>query len=154
MHEVIYCKLTGKWIRVLLFRTRHRISSDWPGMCNNECFEEQPLKHWNHILAKTGPFKHHRLTARDCLRTTARNGYLGCIKFVAIGSGGIWAHDLLDDMHTSRLARLSVYATETLVQKARESFPLQNCSVDLATPRQKAGIRDYSQKKKRAAHEA
>lgn len=58
---------------------------------------------------------------------------------------------LVDDMHTSRIARLSVYATEILVQNAGVSISLQTCYVNLARPRQKAGSEITSPKRKSSA---
>ena len=45
-----------------------------------------------------------------------RDRYLVWTRFVGAGSGGIRTHNLLGDVRTSRLARLSVHTTEPLAQ--------------------------------------
>ena len=49
----------------------------------------------------------------------ARDRYLVWTRFVGVGSGGIRTHNLLGDVRTSRLARLSVHTTEPLAQTNR-----------------------------------
>ena len=45
-----------------------------------------------------------------------RDRYLVWTRFVGVGSGGIRTHNLLGDVRTSRLARLSVHTTEPLAR--------------------------------------
>ena len=51
---------------------------------------------------------------RPGLEENLRDRYLVWTRFVSAGSGGIQIHNLLDDVRTSRLARLSVHITEPL----------------------------------------